>query len=149
MYDGPRFPLYQRSTHFELSRALAAINKPILFSSLVLVDPGTLLPPQPGKVESWAEAFWVFPAISGFMDGALTRRSRWKSKFVVLSHWLWYCYTLTDKFRAYALESFKKLPWFAAWDPLALEIYVDSQVYEDKSAGEAKLKTAGVWVCTL
>ena len=51
------------------------------------------------------------------------------------------------KLRAHALETLKKIPLFAAWDPLALEIYVDCQIYEDKSTGEAKLKTAGVWVC--
>jgi len=44
---------------------------------------------------------------------------------------------------------FKKNPLFAAWDPLALEIYVDCQIYEDGNTGEAKLKMAGVWVCGL
>ena len=76
--------LCRRDTDPTLPRTLAAINKPILFSSLVLVDPGILPPPPPGKYESWAEAFEVYPAIEGFMDGALTRRSAWKSKFVVL-----------------------------------------------------------------
>ena len=54
---------------------------------------------------------------------------------------------LTGEFRAHALEMFKKSPWFAAWDPLALDIYVECQTYEDKSAGETRLKMAGVWVC--
>lgn len=44
---------------------------------------------------------------------------------------------------------FKKIPWFAAWDPLALEIYVECQIYEDEDAGEVKLKMTGVWVCIL
>ena len=53
----------------------------------------------------------------------------------------------TGELRTHALETLKKIPLFAAWDPLALEIYVDCQIYEDKSTGEAKLKTAGIWVC--
>lgn len=44
------------------------------------------------------------------------------------------------------MEMFKKTPWFAGWDPLALEIYVDCQLYEDKSTGEARLKMPGIWV---
>ena len=54
---------------------------------------------------------------------------------------------LNGEFRTHALETLKKIPWFAAWDPLALEIYVDCQIYENKSTGEAKLKAAGIWVC--
>ena len=53
---------------------------------------------------------------------------------------------LTGESRTHALEILKKIPLFAAWDPLALEIYVDCQMYEDQSTGEANLKTAGVWV---
>lgn len=67
-----------------LSGALAAINEPMLFSSLVLVDPIVLPPPPPGKVKSWVEGFGVFPTMIDFVDGALTRRGTWKSKFVVL-----------------------------------------------------------------
>jgi len=149
-YEEPRFFLCRRDTHSSLPRALAAADKPILFSSLVLVDPATLPPPPPGRSESWAEAFGVYPTIKDFIDGALTRRSVWKSsKFVALGTDSSVGCTLTGKFRAHALKRFKKMPWFAAWDPLALEVYVDGQIYEDKSAGEAKLKTAGVWVCTL
>jgi len=36
------------------------------------------------------------------------------------------------------------IPWFTAWDPLALEVYVDCEVYEDKTTGEAKSKMEGV-----
>ncbi|KAF9645255.1 hypothetical protein BDM02DRAFT_3189890 [Thelephora ganbajun] len=108
------------------SLALAVINNPMLFSSLVLVDPVVLPPPPPGRVRSWTEAFQIFPSLNDFVDGALTRRSTWKSK-------------------THALEMLKKIPWFAAWDPLALEIYVDCQMYDDKSTGETKLKTTGIW----
>ena len=30
-----------------------------------------------------------------------------------------------------------------AWDPLVLEVYVDCEIYKDKSIGEAKSKMAG------
>ena len=70
-------------THSVHSRALTAIHNPVMFSSLVLVDPVVLPPPPVGKVESWTEAFGSFSSMIGFADGALTRRSTWKSKFVV------------------------------------------------------------------
>ena len=59
------------------------------------------------------------------------------------------CCVLTEESRAHALEILKKISWFAVWDPLALEIYVDYQMYDDKSTEETKLKTAGIWVCIL
>ena len=86
LYESPRPSSRQRDAHPMLSRALTAINKPILFSSLVLVDPVILPPPPPGKFESWAESFGFFPTLKSLLDGGLTRRSAWKSKFVVLSH---------------------------------------------------------------
>ena len=56
---------------------------------------------------------------------------------------------LAGEFRAHALEMLIKLPWFAAWDPLALEVYVDCWTYVDKSTGDTKLKAAGIWVVYL
>lgn len=52
----------------------------------------------------------------------------------------WFC------FRAEALELFKKNPFFATWDPLSLELYVECQLWESKETGEAKLKMSGTWV---
>ena len=86
MYESPRPSSRQQDAHPTLSRALTAINNPVLFSSLVLVDPVVLPPPPPGKFESWAESFGFFPTLKSLLDGGLTRRSAWKSKFVVLSH---------------------------------------------------------------
>ena len=88
LYESSRSSLRQRDAHSMLSRALAAINKPILFSSLVLVDPVILPPPPLGKFESWAESFGYLPTLKGLLNSGLTRRSAWKSKFVVLSRWL-------------------------------------------------------------
>lgn len=82
LYEVQRSPPCRRGTYFVLSRALAVINNPTMFSSLVLVDPVVLPPPPPGKFESWVEALRDFSSIMGFVDGALTRRSTWKSRFV-------------------------------------------------------------------
>ena len=48
--------------------------------------------------------------------------------------------------RAEALQSFKKNPFFAAWDPLSLELYAECQLWENNETGEAKLKMSGTWV---
>jgi len=48
--------------------------------------------------------------------------------------------------RTKALQSFKKSPFFATWDPLSLELYVECQLWEDMDAGVAKLKMSGTWV---
>lgn len=53
----------------------------------------------------------------------------------------WFC------FRAEALELFKTSPFFATWDSLSLELYVECQLWENKETGEAKLKMSGTWVC--
>ena len=86
LYECPRSPSSRRDADSVISRALAAINYPMMFSSLVLVDPVVLPPPPPGKVESWTEAFGEFSSLMGFADGALTRKSTWRSKFVVPSY---------------------------------------------------------------
>ena len=48
--------------------------------------------------------------------------------------------------RAEALQLFKKNPFFAKWDPLSLELYVECQLWEVKETGHAKLKMSGTWV---
>ena len=48
--------------------------------------------------------------------------------------------------RAEALQSFKKNPFFANWDSLSLELYVECQFWENKETREAKLKMSGTWV---
>ena len=37
-------------------------------------------------------------------------------------------------------------PFFATWDPLSLELYVECQLWENKETGEVKLKMSGTWV---
>ena len=44
------------------------------------------------------------------------------------------------------MELFKKTPFFAAWDPLSLELYVECQLWDSEETGETKLKMSGTWV---
>ena len=44
------------------------------------------------------------------------------------------------------MQSFKKNPFFTAWDPLSLELYVECQLWENGETGEAKLKMSGICV---
>jgi len=100
--------------------ALAALTYPKLFSSLVLVDPVIVMPK--GDIEK--EINDPNPVIAGLTLGAITRRDTWAS-------------------REEALEIFKKSPFFGAWDPRVLEIYVEYGIYithDDKGNRVAKLK---------
>ncbi|KAF8804353.1 hypothetical protein BYT27DRAFT_7225411 [Phlegmacium glaucopus] len=97
--------------------SLAASVYPNLFHSLVLVDPVILQPPNPDDVK---------PSL--FLPGALSRRDTWSS-------------------RQEALDSFSKNPFFQAWHPAVLRIYVDCGIYltKDEHGKEiAKLKMPGV-----
>ena len=49
-------------------------------------------------------------------------------------------------YRTEALKSFKHTPFFATWDPLSLELYVECQLWENKETGEARLKMSSIWV---
>jgi hypothetical protein len=46
--------------------------------------------------------------------------------------------------REEAMNSFKRNPFFAIWDPSVLEIYVQCALYEDKHG--VRLKTSPEWV---
>jgi len=103
----------------------AAGSRPGLFSALVLLEPVILPPPiEPGM--TWADGWGTFKALNDLLDGAVARRNSWKS-------------------RAEAMQSFKKNPFFATWDPLSLELYVECQLWENKETGEAKLKMSGTY----
>lgn len=98
---------------------------PKLFSGLVLVDP-VIFPPQIEPGMKWVDGWGAVDSLTALCDSAVTRRNGWKSK--------------TE-----ALQSFKKNPFFANWDPLSLELYVECQLWE-KESGETKLKMSGTWV---
>lgn len=48
--------------------------------------------------------------------------------------------------RTEAFLSFKNNPFFATWNPLSLELYVECQLWEDRETRETKLKMSGTWV---
>ncbi|GJE99575.1 alpha/beta hydrolase [Phanerochaete sordida] len=94
----------------------AAVERPSLFASLVLLDP-ILSPFRPGQGLLMDRQF-------GLTSGAIRRRSHWSS-------------------REEALKSFQQTPFFASWDPAVLKLYVDHGIYDDPQGG-VSLKTSGV-----
>ncbi|KAH7911504.1 Alpha/beta hydrolase family-domain-containing protein [Hygrophoropsis aurantiaca] len=90
-----------------------AINFPALFSSMILIDPVIVQP------HSYARGY-----LRGMVIGALQRRTRWSS-------------------REEALQLFKASPFFAAWHPDVLQLYVDYGLTED-SEGGVRLKMSGL-----
>ncbi|KAI6014969.1 hypothetical protein F5J12DRAFT_969296 [Pisolithus orientalis] len=81
--------------HFFLCRALAALNFPKLFSSLILVDP--IITAEKTKLVDEAVRFAV---------NAFTMQMFWSS-------------------RGEALSQFKESPFFTSWHPDVLKTYVD------------------------
>jgi len=129
-------------------RVRAAVSRPELFSALVLLDP-VIAPPAIKPGMTWADSWCNVEPLTALLDGAVARRNGWKSKCVIC------CLTRANPnvqfcSREAALESFKKNPFFATWDPLSLELYVECQLWENEETGEAKLKMSGTWVggCT-
>jgi len=103
--------------------ALAAIVHPTLFSSLILVDPiifpyvgEGMLDPRAGVPDSIDRSKTVI--------GAIQRRDRWSS-------------------REEALRLFSATPFFAAWDPAVLKIYVECGLCDDLKGG-VRLKMPGI-----
>ncbi|KAF8958109.1 Alpha/beta hydrolase family-domain-containing protein [Flammula alnicola] len=98
---------------------LAASLYPNLFSSLYLIDPVIIKPHDHDKRLMRQD----------LAMGALNRRDTWSS-------------------REEALESFLKSPFFGAWDPASLNVYVECGIYTtaDPISGKtvAKLKMPGV-----
>ncbi|KAG0703560.1 Alpha/beta hydrolase family-domain-containing protein [Suillus ampliporus] len=92
---------------------LAAVNFPALVSSMILVDPAIV---QNGSYPPNSVAFRV--------PGALARRESWSS-------------------REEALRSFEVSPFFGAWHPDVLRLYVTYGLCED-SRGGVKLKMSGL-----
>ncbi|KAK7678053.1 hypothetical protein QCA50_018994 [Cerrena zonata] len=98
------------------SVALAAVNHPSLFSSIIFVDPMIrALRPD-------------FPLVSfgtrRKTSRALSRRNHWSS-------------------REEARRLFLKSPFFQAWDPAVLDAYVQHGLIEDPNSGGVKLKMPG------
>jgi len=56
-------------------------SRPELFSALVLLDP-VIVPPPIGQGMVWADAWGTIAALTALLDGAVTRRNGWGSKYV-------------------------------------------------------------------
>ncbi|KAF9450037.1 hypothetical protein P691DRAFT_811281 [Macrolepiota fuliginosa MF-IS2] len=100
----------------------AALENPKLFSSLILVDP-VIIKPYDTEEQGLADH-----RTDGLIYGALNRREVWSSK-------------------EEALAGFKKNPFFNAWDPEVLKLYVECGLYDTKdSSGQSitRLKMPGV-----
>jgi len=93
--------------------ALAAYSVPAPFSGMVLIDPVM----RPAHVVGSQQ-------IRSYVIGALSRRSVWQTRE-----------------EAYSLLS--KSPFFGAWDPDVLRIYVEYALVEDAS-GQVRLKCANL-----
>ncbi|KAF7762184.1 hypothetical protein Agabi119p4_8777 [Agaricus bisporus var. burnettii] len=89
------------------SAAVAALEHPELFSSLMLIDPVILEPYATKELEL------SNPRVNVNVIGALNRRETWPSK-------------------EEALASFKKKPFFQRWDPEVLQTYVEYALYNTK-----------------
>ncbi|OBZ76148.1 Peroxisomal membrane protein LPX1 [Grifola frondosa] len=103
--------------HARPHRTLAAITHPALFSSLVLVDPMIL--PYPGCAPSTQDN------TRAYVVGAIQRRDGWAS-------------------RKDALDMFHAIPFFAAWHPAVLKIYVECGLRDVPGDSGVKLKMPGI-----
>jgi len=96
---------------------LAAVSAPRLFSSVVLVDPVIV-----------AEYIDRKPHVLHLIQGALQRRENWSS-------------------REEALRLFQSSPFFKAWDPKVLDVYVNRGLVTVRNNGNnmgAQLKMSGL-----
>ena len=125
-----------------IASSLAASFYPNLFHSLVLIDP---MIHQPRDISGFK------PYINQFIRATVCRRETWSSRqvdfFFFFFHFNYYPLLLNHPTRQEALESFLKIPFFQAWDPAILKIYVECGIYltKDEHGKEvAKLKMSGI-----
>ncbi|TFK19251.1 hypothetical protein FA15DRAFT_674601 [Coprinopsis marcescibilis] len=108
---------------------LAVENFPKLFDSLVLIDPVMAKPYQTEEVSKMSHG-----KTDALLLGSLTRRDTWKS-------------------REDALTSYLRNPFFAAWHPAVLAVYIESGLYSTTTTTPAssaptpavKLKMPGMY----
>ncbi|KAG5644670.1 hypothetical protein DXG03_007969 [Asterophora parasitica] len=101
--------------------ALAALTQPKLFSSIILIDPVIVKPT--GHLIHKSEH------TDRLVVGAILRRETWPS-------------------REEAFDILKKSPFFGAWDPAVLKIYIECGTYDtiDPATGKSviRLKMPGI-----
>ncbi|KAI0772830.1 Alpha/Beta hydrolase protein [Trametes elegans] len=94
----------------------AALGHPILFKSIILVDAMILPRPGPNVVST--------VATSNYVTGAIQRRDGWSS-------------------REEARQQFSAIPFFKAWDPAVLDVYVECGLHT-AADGQTRLKMPGI-----
>lgn len=122
-----------------LNSTLAALTHPALFSSLILIDPVIVKPKHNISVESVAAGRLVL--------GALMRRDTWPSQYVTLSPHPQLPDSSTSLYRGEALQVLSKNPFFGAWDPAVLKIYIECGTYLTTDASGkpvVRLKMSGI-----
>lgn len=121
--------------------ACAVENFPQLFDSLVLIDPVI------AKFSSVPEvAREVHERTDLLLKGSLVRRDTWCSRCVPV--WPLAYIHRHAHFREEALEGYLKSPFFMAWHPSVLRVYVDAGMYEtvdDEGKLVIKLKMPGIY----
>ncbi|KAG5637889.1 hypothetical protein H0H81_002774 [Sphagnurus paluster] len=100
-----------------MRRTLAALTQPKLFASLILVDP-VIVKPTGNLIHKSEHA-------DRLVVGSILRRESWPS-------------------REAALAILQQSPFFGAWDPAALRIYVDCGTYPSEDGTGVKLKMPGI-----
>ncbi|KAI0634240.1 Alpha/Beta hydrolase protein [Trametes polyzona] len=98
------------------STVRAAIECPVFFKHIILVDAMIVPAPSAEPVTTASTRDYVL--------GAVQRRDRWSS-------------------REEAMKQFSATPFFRAWDPAVLQIYVECGLYESPD-GQVRLKMPGV-----
>lgn len=135
-------PLSGLQAHL-IFRTHAARFFPKLFSALVLADP-VIFPPQIAPGMRWVDGWGSAETLVALCDGAVIRRNGWRSKYTVCC--LSRLFLILVCTRTEALQSFKNTPFFATWNPLSLELYVECQLWDDEERRETKLKMSGTSV---
>ncbi|KAF8323435.1 hypothetical protein DL93DRAFT_2093078 [Clavulina sp. PMI_390] len=106
--------------------ARVACLRPTLIRSMTLVEPVMFHSRQNGSAR--------------LIQSALSRRERWASRRVKdRHHQLYDLLTIVNYLREEAMEFFVKNPFFAAWDPEPLDLYVKYALY-DTDDGAVQLK---------
>ena len=115
--------------------ALAAIHKPNLFSSLILIDPVITKP-------RWPDDPPPPRSYTGQLSlSALSRRDGWSSRYLSA----YSLSTFLTSRRSEALALFQRNPFFASWDPSVLRVYVECGLYRSLSQPAIRLKMPPIY----
>ena len=127
-----------------MHRLRAAIAEQALFDALVLIDPIIRPHPRAGPL--------VGPATRAFTLGAVQRQTHWASRYVSLPRPLSSplvpdCSRSMLACRDEARARFLSSPFFRAWHPAILDVYLECGLVDSgSSSGGVTLKTSNIQV---